>query len=55
MSTIDLKGLDNTSRIPKLVYTKNRLKRETEEEERSDVESPLSPAASQMTSSYSNV
>ena len=31
MSTIDLKGLDNTFRIPKPVYTKNRSMREAKE------------------------
>ena len=54
MSTIDLKGLDNTSSILKLVYNKNRSKRETKEKG-SNVESPLSPTASQMTSSYLDV
>ena len=59
MSTIDLKGLDNTSRIPKPIYTKNRSKREIEENKGFDVEthveSPLSPTTSQMKSSHPNV
>ena len=57
MSTLDLKGLDNTSRIPKLVYTKSRSRRETEEDKgsKNDVNSPLSPTASQMIGSYPDV
>ena len=59
MSTIDLKGLDNTSRIPKLVYTKNRSKKEIKEDKGSDIEtkieSLLFPIVSQMIGSYPNV
>ena len=46
MSTIYLKSLDNASRIPRLVYTKNKLKREIEEDKgfhvETNIESPLS-------------
>ena len=59
MSTIDLRGLDNTSRIPKPVYTKNSSKREIEEERGSDIgsefETPLSPTMSQMEENYPDV
>ena len=48
MSMIDLKGLDNTSRIPKLVYTRNSSKIEDEDEEGSKAKSYLSPTFSQM-------
>ena len=57
MSILDLKGLDNTSRIPKSVDTRNRSRREIEEDKgsKTDVESPLSPTASQMIGSYPDI
>ena len=59
MSTIDLKGLVNTFRIPKLVYTKNSSKREIEEERGLDIgsefETLLSPTISLMAENYSDV
>ena len=42
MFTIDLKGLDNTSRILKLVYTRNSSKKEVEDGKDFEVVSPLS-------------
>ena len=59
MSTMDLKGLDNTSRIPKPIQNKSNSKKEIGEEKDFDVESKakssFSPTISQMANSYPDI